>query len=237
MTLLITFLVDAAGVLDGGRFASANKPVREFVETLPNDTLVRIIRYSDTAMWHIGPEPVFVRDLEWVNIPAGGYLTSLAHAVNLAGQTLSSEKRGERSILVLISSGAMSDPEEVFAVVLKKYFSESNVERYAIPLNASADETVLKLFAGENVLPSTTLSSPNDLLLAVGEKNFEQKSSTNVSLTCTILVDDKGSSISVTVNGADMNLAKDAMRDALRKLCEQNEKIRESVKRYISLVL
>ncbi len=236
MTLLVTVIADCAGVFEGGRVSAANGPVRKLVEGLPGDTLVRILRYSDTAMWHVGPEPVLRRELEWVDLPSGGYLSSLAHAVNLAGQTLSLETRDVRSVAVLVSGGALSDPEEVVSVVMKRYFAGDAVDRFAVPLTPEADGEVLKLFAGEEsrVLPYEALLRPEMVLAAFGEDVVLSKGV--VTLSCTIGLGE-GDAVTVSVSGADMPAARAAMREALRSFDARDADVRERVDRYLRRVL
>ena len=236
MTLLVTVIADCAGAFEGGRIAAANGPVRRLVEGLPDDTLVRILRFSDTAMWHVGPEPVLRRELEWMDLPSGGYLSSLAHAVNLAGQTLSRETRDVRSVALLVSGGALSDPEEVVSVVMKRYFAGDGVDRFAVPLMPGADDEVLMLFAGEKsrVLPYEALLHPTMLLEAFGEEVVVSKGV--VTLSCTIGLDE-GDAVTVSVSGADMPAAKAAMREALRLFDARDADVRERVDRYMRRVL
>ena len=124
MKTVLTLLVDCAGVFEGSRTAAANMPVKKFIGCLPPSLPVRILRYSDTAMWHIGPEPVLAGDLEWTDIPSGGYLSSLAHAANLAGQSLQIAP-DVQNIVLLISDGALSDPEEIDPRPFLSSFGES----------------------------------------------------------------------------------------------------------------
>lgn len=241
MSILLTILVENSGEFGGGSIAASNKPVKQFVERLPKDVKVRIIRYSDFAMWHMGPEPVSVAELEWINIPAGGFLSSLGHAINLAGQTLSSEKSDEQSVVLLISGGSLSDPEEIIAAVLKKYFSSENISRYALSLTSDADESVLKLFAGENVLPHTALFDPAEFLSRLGERDegalkSSGKKFSEVSLSCTIAFEN-GDSVTVGVTGEDMREAKLLMREALSEVGENDAGVRESVEEYVRRVL
>lgn len=235
MTLLVTVIADCAGAFEGGRIAAANGPVRKLVEGLPGDTLVRILRFSDTAMWHVGPEPVLRRELEWVDLPSGGYLSSLAHAVNLAGQTLSAESRDVRSVAVLVSGGALSDPEEVVSLVMKRYFAGDVVDRFAVPLTPDADGEVLKLFAGEEgVLPYAALQDPKMVLEAFGERVTSAWG--GVTLSCTVGLGE-GDAVTVSVSGAGMPEARAAMREALGSFDARDADVRERIDRYLRRVL
>lgn len=168
MTLTLTLLVDCAGTLEGDRTAAVNAVVKMFVAALPDDVLVRILRYSDTAMWHLGPDPVPAGEVAWRDLPSGGYLSSLAHAVNLAGQTLSASSESSE-IALLISDGAMSDPEELVEMVLARRFSGS-VIRASATLTPAADCSVLRMFAGDRVFDPEIFADPRPFLASVGGK-------------------------------------------------------------------
>lgn len=235
MSFVLTILADNSGEFDGSSVAPLNNSVKSFVLSLPKDVKVRLIRYSDFAMWHIGPEPVSVDEIEWVNIPSGGFLSSLAHAVNLAGQTLISEKCNERQVLLLISDGALSDPEEVVRAVLKKYFSSGAAERYAVSSVSGADETVLRLFAGENILPHSVLLDASEFL-SYARVEASHPPHSDVSLTCTVTLGD-GNLVTVGVTGRDVFEAKVLMKKALGEFGKNDEDTRKCVQEYADRVL
>ncbi|HJK02064.1 MAG TPA: hypothetical protein O0W91_02220 [Methanocorpusculum sp.] len=75
MKTVLTLLVDCSGVFEGGQIASANLSVKKFIDGLPANLLIRILRYSDTAMWHLGHDPVLAGEMEWIDLPSGGSLS------------------------------------------------------------------------------------------------------------------------------------------------------------------
>lgn len=75
MKTVLTLLVDCSGVFEGGQIASANLSVKKFIAGFSAVLLVRILRYSDTAMWHLGHDPVLAGEMEWIDLPSGGSLS------------------------------------------------------------------------------------------------------------------------------------------------------------------
>lgn len=236
MTLTLTLLVDCAGTPGGGRTAAANAGVKMFVAALPADVSIRILRYSDTAMWHLGPEPVPAGEIEWRDLLAGGYLSSVAHAVNLAGPTLSAPSAG-REVALLISDGAMSDPAELLEMVLARRFSGS-VIRAAASLTPAADRFVLGMFAGDRVFDSGIFSDPRPFLASFGEEPRGLSVPAAVSLTlCCSLDLGSGDSVSLSVSGVDMVQVKQRMRDALMQLGRGDEGVQNKIAEYLRRLL
>ena len=237
MKTVLTLLVDCAGVFEGSRTAAANMPVKKFIGCLPPSLPVRILRYSDTAMWHIGPEPVLAGDLEWTDIPSGGYLSSLAHAANLAGQSLQIAP-DVQNIVLLISDGALSDPEEILQAVLAKRFDPS-VIRAAVPLTTDVDSAVLRMFAGDNVYDPSVLLDPRPFLSSFGESpapSVSHPATGQIVLSCTIALDG-GDSFSLSVAGVDLDQVKEEMKTSLAGFGTRDDQIRQKIAEYISRVL
>lgn len=227
MKSILTLLVDCAGTFEGSRTAAANMPVKKFIASLLADLPVRILRYSDTAMWHLGPDPVPAGEVEWIDLPSGGYLSSLAHAANLAGQNLAAVPNIQ-NIVLLVSDGALSDPEEIVRAVLAKRFSAA-VIRAAVPLTTAADKSVLRMFAGDNVFDSSILIDPRPLLASFGESAAGSHApATPITLTCTIALGD-GDSFSLSVAGTDISAVKEEMQSCLAKFGTEDDSVRKKI--------
>ncbi|MDR3102145.1 MAG: hypothetical protein LBU24_02765 [Methanocalculaceae archaeon] len=110
-------------------------------------------------MWYVGPEPILAGELEWIDLPSGGYRSSLTHGVNLAGQMLSAAKPDVRQVALLISDGTLSNPEEIVEAVLAKRFHNS-VTCVAAPLTGKVNLEVLQMFAGDRVFDETIFPIP-----------------------------------------------------------------------------
>ncbi|HJK78360.1 MAG TPA: VWA domain-containing protein [Methanocorpusculum sp.] len=237
MKTVLTLLVDCAGMFEGGRTAAANMPVKKFIAGLPADLPVRILRYSDTAMWHLGPEPVPAGEVEWTDLPSGGYLSSLAHAANLAGQNLAAGP-DIRNVVLLISDGALSDPEEIVQAVLAKRF-DAAVMRAAVPLTADADTAVLRMFAGDNIFDSSVLRDPRPLLASFGESAassvVSHTASVPITLSCTIDLGG-GDSFSLSVSGTDISAVQEEMQSCLAAFGTEDEYVRDKIAGYVRRV-
>ncbi|MDV0444437.1 vWA domain-containing protein [Methanorbis rubei] len=236
MSSVLTLLVDCAGKFEGGRVAPANASVKKFIANLPKDLRIRIIRYSDSVMWHLGPEPVPVGEIEWMDLPSGGYLSSLAHAINLSGPTLSASQ--DHEVALLISNGAMSDPEEIVQTILSKRFSEKII-RAAAALTPEADAASLKIFAGDHVFDSGIFSDPRPFLSLIGEAAGAAASAaakSSLTLTCSIDLGE-GSVVSLSVAGTDISLMKKEMRTALLEFGSDDAALQKKIAEYMQRVL
>lgn len=235
MNIVLTILADCAAVFEGGRTAPANDSVKKFMASLPPDLPIRILRYSDTAMWHIGPEPVPAGEVEWIDLPPGGYLSSLAHAANLAGQSLE-EKPGVRNVVLLVSDGALSDPEQIVQAVFAQWFDDA-VLRAAVPLRKDADMAVLRMFAGDNVFDPSILTDPRSFLSAVGENIPAAVSAAQtVTLSCSIDLG-SGDSFSISMSGSDIAAVQEEMHFALQRFGGGDAAVREKIGAYLRRVL
>ena len=88
--LELIFLIDISWSMKARRMAVANQAVREIAGELKEaannhpeiEFRVRCISFSDTARWHIGPDPVQVSSFSWTDLKAGG-CTATGAAVNM----------------------------------------------------------------------------------------------------------------------------------------------------------
>lgn len=104
----------------GPKMATLNHAIRESlpeiekaVRNQPNVQIyMRAIRFSDTADWHIGPEPIPFEAFQWMDLDASG-LTATARALTQLADELSAEKmirRGLPPVAILVSDGFCTDP-------------------------------------------------------------------------------------------------------------------------------
>jgi uncharacterized protein YegL len=108
--------------MSGKKMATLNQAIRE---TLPNvrtavaahpevAVMMRAIKFSDDASWHVGPNAVSIEQFVWPELsPAGG--TSTAQAIRLLASELTLEKmprRGYPPVCILVSDGFCTDPRE-----------------------------------------------------------------------------------------------------------------------------
>jgi uncharacterized protein YegL len=78
--------------------------------------MARAIKFSDDAIWHVGPQPVPLENFVWPELgTAGG--TATARAIRLLASELTLEKmprRGYPPVCILISDGFCTDPVEEY---------------------------------------------------------------------------------------------------------------------------
>jgi len=116
------WVVDSSGSMDGAKIATVNHAIREAtqrdlpgaVENHPEvQIMMRGIKFSDSASWHVGPDAVPLDKFLWPELTAGGS-TATAQAMRLLTTELNTEKmprRGFPPVCILLSDGYCTDPE------------------------------------------------------------------------------------------------------------------------------
>ena len=151
------WVVDSSGSMAGEKIQSLNFAIKESIPEMrrvadenPNaSVLVRAIRFSSGAQWHIS-QPVDVNDFKWNDIAADG-VTDMGAAMSLLADALKVsvlEERGLPPVLVLLSDGAATDD---FDSGLKKLMTENwakKAARIAIAIGDDADHEPLQKFIG-----------------------------------------------------------------------------------------
>ena len=153
------WLADCSGSMGGEKIESLNQaikeaipPMRQEAEINPTaEVLVRAIKFSDTATWHIA-EPIPLEQFKWTDLKAGG-TTAMGEALRLVAEALNMdkmEKRGLPPALVLVSDG---QPTDDFKGGLKQLMQEpwgTKAARIAIAIGKDADRDVLQQFIGHS---------------------------------------------------------------------------------------
>ena len=118
-TLHIVTLADCSVSMGGKPIAVLNNAKRESISELKTeaqqhpevDFLYRCIAFSSTARWHIGPDPIKINNVSWVDLNVGG-CTSTGAAVGMLTDAVTEDKMPERGlapVMVLISDGGNTD--------------------------------------------------------------------------------------------------------------------------------
>lgn len=138
-----------------GKIQALNNAIREAIphmqkvsEDNPNaDILIRAIKFSDGAEWHIG-QPVKIKDFKWTDLTADGE-TYMGKALSLiAEQVQMLPSRGLPPVLVLISDGQPTDDfDKGLKALLDQPWGKKSV-RIAIAIGDDADLGVLQKFIG-----------------------------------------------------------------------------------------
>jgi uncharacterized protein YegL len=123
------WLVDCSASMRGKKIETLNQAIREAVpavrmaaESRPVNVMMRAIKFSTAAQWHVGPDAVPIENFVWQPIEAGGN-TSTAKAIDLLCGELAVDKMRKKAVppvCVLISDGFCTDTEEEFAKAVKK---------------------------------------------------------------------------------------------------------------------
>jgi uncharacterized protein YegL len=122
------WLLDASSSMAGRKIASLNQAVRESLPEIAKAVTdhpevqiqMRAIKFSNTAEWHIGPEPVDLEQFAWRELIANG-VTATASAINLLVSELQVDKlppRGYPPVCILLSDGYHTDSDEEYAAAL-----------------------------------------------------------------------------------------------------------------------
>jgi len=161
---------DSMGV--HGKIQALNTAIREAIPHMrrvakdnPNaQVLVRAVRFSDGAYWHIA-QPVPVEQFEWVDLQAKG-VTDMGKALELVAEQLKMPPMPERGlppVLVLISDGL---PTDDFAAGLNALLDlpwGKKAVRIAIAIGEDANLEVLQRFINNSELKPLRANNPEAL--------------------------------------------------------------------------
>src|SRR5512132_399300 len=124
------WILDCSGSMQGDKIQSLNYAIKNALpemqkaaESNPNaQVLVRAIRFSDSAQWHIA-QPIEVENFQWTDLTADG-MTSMGKALSLLAEQLKTPPMPDRAlppVLVLVSG---SKPTDDFNSGLKPLMAE-----------------------------------------------------------------------------------------------------------------
>ena len=163
----------------GKKIATLNQAIREAVPEVQKavaaypqvEIVMRAIKFSSTAEWHVGPEPVAIRDFVWPELGTSG-LTSTAKALRMLAEELSVErmpKRGLPPVCILISDGFCTDPREEYdgaIAELSRIPWGIKAVRLAIAIGDESEynETELLKFVNQDQIGLLKAHSPEELV-------------------------------------------------------------------------
>ena len=155
-SLHFIWLCDCSGSMSiNGKIEVLNRAIRESLPEMkrvandnPNaNVLVRAIKFSDSAQWHV-PTETPVNSFNWTDLTAGG-LTDMGKALLLLAEQLKMPPMTDRAlppVLVLISDG---QPTDDFDTGLRALMNEpwgKKAVRIAIAVGQDADKDTLQKF-------------------------------------------------------------------------------------------
>lgn len=168
------FLADCSGSMSvRGKIQTLNRAIREAIphmqrvagENLHGDVLVRAIKFSDGAQWHIS-QPTPVDDFRWEDLdPEGG--TDMGRAFEMVADQLKMPPMSERAlppVLVLLSDG---QPTDDATAGLRKLLAEpwgKKAVRIAIAIGDDADTAILQKFMDHPELKPLKAENPEQLV-------------------------------------------------------------------------
>jgi len=149
-------LADCSGSMNiDGKIQALNNAIREAIPHMqaianenPNaEILVRAIKFSDGAAWHIS-QPTPIEKFEWVDLTSGG-LTDMGEALSLLSEQLKIPPMSDRAlppVLVLISDGLPTDDiNNGLKTLMALPWGKKSV-RIAIAVGEDADQEILQRF-------------------------------------------------------------------------------------------
>jgi uncharacterized protein YegL len=168
------WITDCSGSMKtSGKIQTLNMAIREAIPHMqrvadenPNaDVLVRAIRFSNGAQWHIS-QPTRVADFKWTDLSADG-VTDMGMALTMVADQLKIPPMTDRALpplLCLISDG---QPTDNFDLGLKTLMDEPwgrKAVRVAIAIGDDADHDVLEEFIGHPELKPLQANNPEALV-------------------------------------------------------------------------
>jgi len=173
------WIADCSDSMRGKKIATLNQAIREAIPEVRKavaqfpqvEIVMRAIKFSDDASWHIGPDPVPVEEFVWPDLETSG-LTSTAKAVRLLAGELSIERmprRGLPPVCILISDGFCTDPKEEYESAiaeLGKIPWGIKAVRLAIAIGDESEynETELLRFVNQDQIGLLKAHSPEELI-------------------------------------------------------------------------
>lgn len=156
-----------------GKIQALNNAIREAIPHMqkvadenPNaDILVRAIKFSTGAQWHIS-QPTPVADFKWHDLSAEG-VTDLGKALAMVTEQLRIPPMTDRAlppVLVLVSDGQPTDDFGAGLKVLMEQPWGMKGVRIAIAIGEDADHDVLQRFMGHSELRPLQANSPEMLV-------------------------------------------------------------------------
>jgi uncharacterized protein YegL len=168
------WIADCSGSMDiDGKIQALNNAIREAIPHMqsvadenPNaDVLVRALRFSSGAQWHIS-QPTPVANFRWENLEAGG-VTDMGHALGMVAEQLRMPPTTDRAlppVLVLVSDGMPTDDfNGGLAALMQEPWGKKAV-RVAIAIGRDADHEVLQKFIGHPELKPLEAANPEALV-------------------------------------------------------------------------
>jgi len=169
------WMADCSGSMSAeGKIQSLNTAIREAIPHMqsvadenPNaDVLVRAIKFSTGAQWHIS-QPTPVADFTWTDLSAGG-VTDMGRALSMVAEQLKIPPMSDRAlppVLVLISDGQPTDDFGAGLSALMDLPWGKKSVRIAIAIGeAEGADEVWQRFIGNSEIPPLRANNSEQLV-------------------------------------------------------------------------
>jgi uncharacterized protein YegL len=124
------WIVDYSGSMKGKKIATVNAAIRDVLPEIRKAVgahhevkcLMRAIKFSDDAGWHVGPQPLPIEQFAWPELGTHAG-TATAKAIRLLACELTLERmprRGVPPVCILLSDGEHTDPQEEYDGAIKE---------------------------------------------------------------------------------------------------------------------
>jgi uncharacterized protein YegL len=168
------WIADCSGSMgQDGKIQQLNGAIREAIphmrtvagENPSADVLVRAIKFSDGAQWHIA-NPTPVESFKWEDL-APGSVTDMGKALSMVAAQLKIPPMTDRAlppVLVLVSDG---QPTDDFSAGLKELMDQPwgrKAVRVAIAIGDDADTACLEKFIGKGELKPLQANNAESLV-------------------------------------------------------------------------
>jgi uncharacterized protein YegL len=169
------WIADCSGSMEAdGKIQTLNLAIREAIphmrkvadENVNAQVLVRALKFSSGAQWHISSQPTPVESFEWVDLAASG-VTDMGKALSMVAAQLKMPPMSERAlppVLVLITDG---QPTDEYTKGLQELMDEpwgKKAVRMAIAIGEDANSEVLQKFIGNSELQPLHANNPEALV-------------------------------------------------------------------------
>jgi uncharacterized protein YegL len=158
--MVMFFLIDTSGSMEGTKISSVNTAIREVIPELRDvggadiDLKIAVLEFSTGLRWQNPAGPVSVETFAWNNLAAGG-VTNMGAAFHELNAKLSrnsflqAPSASLAPVIILMSDGLPSDEWENSLGVLKNNTWYKSAVKVALAIGSDADAEVLARFTGD----------------------------------------------------------------------------------------
>jgi uncharacterized protein YegL len=157
--MVLFFLVDTSGSMEGAKIGAVNTAIREVTPDLQDiggadiDLKIAVLEFSMGCRWQNPKGPVSVNDFFWTNLTAAGG-TDMGAAFRELNDKLSrnaflkAPSASVAPVLLLLSDGQPGDDYQSALALLKNNNWYKSAVKTAIAIGSDADQDVLAEFTG-----------------------------------------------------------------------------------------